>query len=115
MFRIIFDTKVAKWIIQIKVFMFFWSTIKAEDENREFINFNAAIEWINEVGLCSVYRYRNDTMSYTIFNGVVVCKPTEFKPDVSHNGVITNSSPEIQENVTELKSDSIKPVHRLKF
>lgn len=56
MFRIVFDPKISKFIVQLNWLGLFWRTCMAvEGEPRTFATYPDAAKWVSDVGLCEVY------------------------------------------------------------
>ena len=66
MYRISFVPQSARWVVQLQVFGLFWRTVQTED----FTTFHAAEQFVERVGLPSVYRNYHDSPTHQIMAGV---------------------------------------------
>ena len=65
MYRIVFDPKKSKWIVQLQVLFLFWSSI----QEAEFPVYSDAKNWVENTGLPNVYRNWNDSAAREIWLG----------------------------------------------
>lgn len=67
MYRITFDTKTAKWQVQLQTWYLFWRTIKTNPIG--FENYDLAAAYVEQVGLARVYRNWRNTAAASIWDG----------------------------------------------
>lgn len=65
MYRIVFDPKKSKWIVQLQTFLVFWVNV----QEAEFLVYSAAKSWVDDTGLPNVYRDWNDSAAREIWLG----------------------------------------------
>lgn len=68
MYRIIFDTKVGVWRIQISSHGIFWSNICDAGKVRGWPNVKACEEFITNTGLSDIYRNYHKSAAHSIFS-----------------------------------------------
>jgi hypothetical protein len=66
MYRIEFDTNAAAWIIQLQTLPFLWRTIRKGESVHLFPNYEAAVDYVETVGLNKVYRNYADRPSAAV-------------------------------------------------
>ena len=65
MFRIIFSTSEAHWVVQLQVYGMFWSTVK----DKEFANYEDALLYVQSTGIDRVYRDYRSSMTHNLMQG----------------------------------------------
>lgn len=55
MFRIIFDTSVSKFIVQLQCLMVMWNTCRDGKKDIQFDDYDQAKAWVRNVGLDKAY------------------------------------------------------------
>lgn len=64
MFRVKFDPKMAKWIVQINLYYLLWSTVRINGKDvLYFEDFDEAMKFVVEIGLNKIYC--DSSKSYT--------------------------------------------------
>jgi hypothetical protein len=71
MYRISFDTTKGRWVIELQQFGIFWATIKLEGQPCSWEDYDAALTYVEKIGLAKVYRDYRTTVGASILNSQV--------------------------------------------